>query len=158
MSILHINQAIEEDFSKPLSDIAWFHDYLDRKFKTVFEDDLIVVVGNGLFGHIDNIALIRVIIKCVVRACSNKISCMLSIEQSGMYNVDFKLLPDNCYDNSFLPYLFFYPYATKFGVYLGAEEIGRSRMARRPQPEYCKHRHGRLLMSLVTVLASYCIF
>lgn len=81
MSIFHINQTIEEDFSKPLSDIVWFHDYLDRRFKIAFKNHHTVLVGNGLFDHIDNVALIRILIICVMKAYSNNTLCMLSTEQ-----------------------------------------------------------------------------
>jgi hypothetical protein len=78
MSIFDVVEAINKDFSRIPDDATWFHEYMGNKVRKAFEQDYTAFAKDDLFSRIDNVALIRVLAKCMVEVYSNKVSDVLS--------------------------------------------------------------------------------
>ncbi|ORY00737.1 hypothetical protein BCR34DRAFT_668121 [Clohesyomyces aquaticus] len=78
--VFDIIEAIKEDFSKLPSDTTWFYNYLDGKAKTALEEDHTAFAKGDIFSCIDDIALCRLLAKCVVGLYNTKLSGMLNTE------------------------------------------------------------------------------
>lgn len=80
MSIFNVVDAIDEE-SLILPNTAWFQDYLDTKVKSAFEEDYGAFARDDFFGRISNVALHKVLVKCVMDLFSDKVSCMIIQER-----------------------------------------------------------------------------
>ncbi|KAH7091538.1 hypothetical protein FB567DRAFT_589417 [Paraphoma chrysanthemicola] len=81
MSIFDVVEAINKDFSRIPDDATWFHEYMGDKVRMAFEQDATVFAKDDLFSRIDNVALIRVLVKVMVEVYTNKLSPVLKPEE-----------------------------------------------------------------------------
>ncbi|KAF2179323.1 hypothetical protein K469DRAFT_459523, partial [Zopfia rhizophila CBS 207.26] len=94
MNIFDVVEAIKEDFLKLLCDNPWVYDYLNRKAKTTFEENHTVFIRDNFFDRINNVALAKVIAKCMVELYNNKVSCMLNTEREPVPGVSKECIPN----------------------------------------------------------------
>ncbi|KAF2184780.1 hypothetical protein K469DRAFT_449053, partial [Zopfia rhizophila CBS 207.26] len=81
MNIFNVIEAIKKNFSKLLCNNPWVYNYLDRKAKTTFKEDHTVFTRNNFFNRINDVALAKVMAKCIVELYNNKVSRMLNTER-----------------------------------------------------------------------------
>lgn len=83
MTISNILEAADADFSKLADNVGWFQDYVTERLRAAFNDDFSIFATDNFFAHISNIDLYKFVVDCVVQLYRNKISRMLSTEQTG---------------------------------------------------------------------------
>jgi hypothetical protein len=74
MDIFDIVEASKDEYSKLPTNTFWFHDLLNEKMKTAFDEDHTVFVKDGFFNSIDDITLTRVLIRRLMELYNDKIS------------------------------------------------------------------------------------
>lgn len=81
INIFDVVEAIKGGFSTLLCDDQWFYSYLGGKAETAFEEDHTVFAGENFFDRINDVALAKVMAKCVVELYNIKVSRMLNTER-----------------------------------------------------------------------------
>jgi hypothetical protein len=82
MTIFDIVHTIDEDFSRLLDSTTEFQRYLKAKARDAFQKDHNDFYNNGVFDRISNIALSKVLAKCVMKLYEDKITHMIQAERS----------------------------------------------------------------------------
>jgi hypothetical protein len=82
MTIFDIVHAIDEDFSRLSDSTTDFQRYLEAKARDAFQKDHNDFHNNGVFDRISDIALSKVLAKCVMKLYEDKISHMIQAERS----------------------------------------------------------------------------
>ncbi|RYO74103.1 hypothetical protein DL766_004924 [Monosporascus sp. MC13-8B] len=94
MDIFDVVEAIKEHFSKLPDDTAWFHDYLEGKAKSAFEEDHTVFARDNFFDRVNDVALARILEKCVVELYNNKVSRRLDTAREPTPDISEECIPD----------------------------------------------------------------
>ncbi|KAF2129711.1 hypothetical protein P153DRAFT_396065 [Dothidotthia symphoricarpi CBS 119687] len=79
MDIFEMFEAIKEDFAK-LDPTTWFYEYLHRKARAAFEEDHTVFTKNVFLESLNNAALNKFMLICVVKLYDDKVSRMLATD------------------------------------------------------------------------------
>lgn len=94
VNIFDVVEAIKEDSSKLLCDDPCFYDYLGGKVKTAFEGDHTVFARDNFFDRINDVALAKVMAKCLVELYNNKFLRMLNTQGEPVPGISEECTPD----------------------------------------------------------------
>jgi len=81
MNIFDVVKLVRENFSKPLKNATWFHDYLGDKIQAELEKDYTVFAKRNLFSRIHDASLASILGKHMTRLYISRISDLLNEER-----------------------------------------------------------------------------